>query len=99
MAATSNKRCTGGGASFASFGDNALTWDRVACAAAYVILVADPYAAMPKPFVHWVAWNIPEPMTPEGLEETIHLSNAITQGRTSRGSVGYSGPTYNLTHR
>ncbi|WP_292047093.1 MULTISPECIES: YbhB/YbcL family Raf kinase inhibitor-like protein [unclassified Brevundimonas] len=70
----------------------ALSWDRVEGAASYAILVEDPDAAMPKPFVHWVAWNIAEPMTPEGLEETIRLSNGITQGRTSRGSVGYFGP-------
>ncbi len=70
----------------------ALAWDAVGGAATYVILVEDPDAAMPKPFVHWVAWNIAEPMTPEGLEEAIRLSNGITQGRTSRGSVGWFGP-------
>ena len=69
-----------------------LAWDKVEGAATYVVIVEDPDAAMPKPFVHWVAWNIPEPMTPEGLQEAIRLSNGVTQGQTSRGSVGYFGP-------
>ena len=31
-------------------------------------------------------------LVPEGLQEAIRLSNGVTQGRTSRGSVGYFGP-------
>lgn len=69
-----------------------LAWDPVEGAATYVILVEDPDAASPKPFVHWVAWNLTEAMTPEGLEESIRLPSGLTQGRTSRGSVGWFGP-------
>jgi Raf kinase inhibitor-like YbhB/YbcL family protein len=70
----------------------ALCWDRVEGAATYVVLMEDPDAAQSKPFVHWVAWNIVQPMTPEGLEETIRLADGLTQGRNSRGSIGYFGP-------
>ena len=61
-------------------------------AATYVIIMEDPDAAAPNPFVHWLAWNITEPMTPEGLHEEIKLPDGIVQGATSRGSVGYFGP-------
>lgn len=50
----------------------------------YAILLEDPDAAMPKPFVHWVTRNIRELMTAEGLEEAIRLSNGITQGCAPR---------------
>jgi len=70
----------------------ALSWTPVEGAATYVIIMEDPDAAAPKPFVHWLAWNITEPMTPEGLHEEIKLPNGIMQGATSRGSVGYFGP-------
>jgi Raf kinase inhibitor-like YbhB/YbcL family protein len=43
-----------------------------------------------RPFVHWVAWNIPGDITdlPAGLRE----QQGLVQGKTSRGSVGYFGP-------
>lgn len=62
----------------------------------YVLLMEDPDAAMPKPFVHWVAWNIPGNVTHlrEGLQEQDLLDDpkGLRQGATSRGSVGYFGP-------
>ncbi len=64
----------------------------VSGAAAYAIIMEDPDAQAPKPFVHWVAWNISEPMTPEGMNEKIKLPNGVVQGANSRGSVGYYGP-------
>ena len=70
----------------------ALSWTPVDGAATYVIIMEDPDAAAPKPFVHWLAWNIAQPMTPEGLSEEIKLPDGIVQGATSRGSVGYFGP-------
>ncbi|MYM66987.1 YbhB/YbcL family Raf kinase inhibitor-like protein [Pseudoduganella sp. FT55W] len=49
-----------------------------------------------KPFVHWLAWNIPAGVTslPEGLQEQPHLTqpDGVLQGRTTRGSIGYFGP-------
>lgn len=70
----------------------ALSWSPTPRAAAYAIIMEDPDAQAPKPFVHWVAWNIREPMTPEGLNEEIKLPNGVVQGANSRGSVGYYGP-------
>jgi Raf kinase inhibitor-like YbhB/YbcL family protein len=62
----------------------------------YVLIMEDPDAAMPKPFVHWVAWNIPSSVTElrEGLEEMRRLTDppGMRQGINSRGSVGYFGP-------
>ncbi|MEH6665579.1 MAG: YbhB/YbcL family Raf kinase inhibitor-like protein, partial [Brevundimonas sp.] len=69
-----------------------LTWSTVEGAISYVIIVEDPDAGAPRPFVHWVAWNITEPMVPEGLNEEIVLPNGIRQGVTSRGSPGWMGP-------
>ena len=56
----------------------------------------DPDAAKPKPFVHWVAWNIPADVTalPEGLHTLPRLTDPedLRQGSNSRGSTGYFGP-------
>ena len=70
----------------------ALGWTPVDGAATYVVIMEDPDAAGPKPFVHWLAWNLTGPMTPEGMNEEIKLPNGVVQGATSRGSVGYFGP-------
>ena len=62
----------------------------------YALIMEDPDAAMPKPFVHWVAWNIPATVT--GLREGLQKQEILTdppgmrQGVTSRGTVGYLGP-------
>lgn len=62
----------------------------------YALIMEDPDAAMPKPFVHWVAWNIPATVTDlrEGLQEQDALldPDGLRQGVTSRGNVGYLGP-------
>jgi Raf kinase inhibitor-like YbhB/YbcL family protein len=62
----------------------------------YVLIMEDPDAAMPKPFVHWVAWNIPgsETSLREGLPEQDLLTEpeGLRQGVNSRGTVGYLGP-------
>lgn len=62
----------------------------------YALIMEDPDAAMPKPFVHWVAWNIPGDVTSlrEGLQEQDLLDDpeGLRQGVTSRGSIGYLGP-------
>ncbi len=75
-----------------------LAWDPVEGAVTYVILVEDPDAASSKPFVHWVAWNLTEATTPEGLEESIRLPSGLTRGRSSCGSVGWLGPRPPVNH-
>jgi Raf kinase inhibitor-like YbhB/YbcL family protein len=73
-----------------------LAWTPVSGAKSYAIITEDPDAAPIKPFVHWVAWNIPGNLTslPEGLQEQPRLTQpeGIMQGLTSRGFVGYYGP-------
>nr|WP_315249603.1 YbhB/YbcL family Raf kinase inhibitor-like protein [uncultured Duganella sp.] len=72
-----------------------LSWQAVAGAKSYAIIMEDPDAPQ-KPFVHWLAWNIPAAVTslPEGLQEQPRLTQpeGVLQGRTTRGSIGYYGP-------
>ena len=74
----------------------ALAWTPVSGAKSYAIIAEDPDAKPIKPFVHWVAWNIPADVTklPEGVQEQPRLTNpeGVLQGMTSRGSIGYYGP-------
>jgi Raf kinase inhibitor-like YbhB/YbcL family protein len=73
-----------------------LEWPAVPKAQSYAVITEDPDAHPIRPFVHWVAWNIPADQTalPEGLQEQPRLTEpeGVLQGRTSRGSVGYFGP-------
>ncbi|MEN5366113.1 YbhB/YbcL family Raf kinase inhibitor-like protein [Stenotrophomonas sp. TWI273] len=73
-----------------------LEWDPVPGAVSYVVIAEDPDAAAIKPFVHWVAWNIPGTVTrlPEGLQALPRLTEpaGLLQGATSRGAPGYYGP-------
>lgn len=72
-----------------------LAWSAVSGAKSYAIIMEDPDAPQ-KPFVHWLAWNIPASVTslPEGLQEQPRLTEpeGVLQGRTTRGSIGYYGP-------
>jgi Raf kinase inhibitor-like YbhB/YbcL family protein len=74
-----------------------LTWTAgPAGTMSYAIVMEDPDAMKPKPFVHWVAWNIPATTTSlrEGLQEQDLLQDpaGLRQGVNSRGSIGYLGP-------
>lgn len=73
-----------------------IAWNKVEGAKSYALILEDPDAKNIKPFVHWVAYNIPGNLTslPEGLQEQSRLTEpeGVLQGRTSRGSVGYFGP-------
>jgi len=73
-----------------------LAWQAVEGARSYALIMEDPDAAKPKPFVHWVAWNIPANVTalPEGLHTLPRLTEPedLRQGSNSRGSTGYFGP-------
>ena len=72
-----------------------LSWSKVEGAKSYAIIMEDPDAPQ-KPFVHWLAWNVPATVTslPEGLQEQPRLTapEGVLQGRTTRGSTGYYGP-------
>lgn len=74
----------------------ALRWDAVPGAVSYAIVMEDPDSKPIKPFVHWVAWNIPATLTslPEGLQEQLRLvePEGVLQGRNSSGTHGYFGP-------
>nr|WP_314093732.1 YbhB/YbcL family Raf kinase inhibitor-like protein [uncultured Shinella sp.] len=74
----------------------ALRWKSVSGAASYAIVMEDPDSHPIKPFVHWVAWNIPASVTslPEGLQEQLRLvePEGVLQGRNSSGTHGYFGP-------
>ncbi len=61
----------------------------------FAILLEDPDATSPKPFVHWVAYNIPSDVTTlrEGLPATPRLEEPVMlQGQNSAGRTGYFGP-------
>lgn len=72
-----------------------LSWAAVQGARSYALILEDPDAPQ-KPFVHWLAWNIPAGVTslPEGVQEQPRLTDpeGVLQGRTTRGSIGYYGP-------
>ncbi|TFW17438.1 YbhB/YbcL family Raf kinase inhibitor-like protein [Duganella callida] len=72
-----------------------LAWQAVSGARSYAVILEDPDAPQ-KPFVHWLAWNIPADVTSlaEGLQEQPRLTQpeGVLQGRTTRGSIGYYGP-------
>jgi Raf kinase inhibitor-like YbhB/YbcL family protein len=64
-------------------------------ARSFVLIMEDPDALQPQPFVHWIAYNIPAEATGlrEGLPKEQELDEPkLVQGRNSAGSTGYFGP-------
>jgi Raf kinase inhibitor-like YbhB/YbcL family protein len=61
-----------------------------------VIVMEDPDAQEPNPFVHWLVYNVAPTIQklPEGLPSAPRLKDfeGALQGRTSKGNVGYFGP-------
>jgi Raf kinase inhibitor-like YbhB/YbcL family protein len=75
-----------------AYGQNlspALSWRPVAGARAYTVVLEDPDAPGPTPFVHWLAWNIPGGAA--GVQEG-HVPPGVVQGRNGHGETGYWGP-------
>jgi len=72
----------------------ALRWQPVGGARSYAVLVEDPDAHAPEPFVHWLAWNIPPDMheLPADLRGDGKAPAGLRQGRNDRGSIGWFGP-------
>ncbi len=81
-------------------GDNAspeLSWNGAPEGTqSFVVISEDPDAAQPKPFVHWLAYDIPAGVTElrEGLptEPSLPDPKGVKQGANSMGSTGYTGP-------
>jgi Raf kinase inhibitor-like YbhB/YbcL family protein len=61
----------------------------------YVLLAEDPDVSEPKPFVHWLAYDIPATVTQlgEGLPPQPRLLDpeGALQGQNSFGATGYRG--------
>jgi Raf kinase inhibitor-like YbhB/YbcL family protein len=60
------------------------------------VIMDDPDARTPRPFVHWVIYNIPadtkslDPALP--TKPTLDSPHGARQGSTSTGAIGYFGP-------
>ncbi|HEY0705011.1 MAG TPA: YbhB/YbcL family Raf kinase inhibitor-like protein [Candidatus Acidoferrales bacterium] len=73
----------------------ALAWtDPPANTQSLALIVDDPDAPSPTPYVHWLIYAIPP--TERALTETTPtkptLPNGARQGKNSDGKIGYSGP-------
>lgn len=84
---------------FTDYGDStspALSWTPVDGARSYAVMLEDPDAAKPQPFVHWVAWNIPAGTTQltGDLPKQAQLSQpaGMRQGMNGKQKTGYFGP-------
>ena len=74
-----------------------LRWSGVPLnARSLALIVEDPDAKEPTPFVHWLLYNLPADLTglPQALPATPRLPQlgGAQQGRNSKGGVGYFGP-------
>nr|CAD6437834.1 YbhB/YbcL family Raf kinase inhibitor-like protein [Rhizobium sp. Q54] len=81
-------------------GDNAspkLEWsDAPQETKSFVVIADDPDAKQPKPFAHWIVYDIPGDVTSlrEGLptDPILVEPKGVKQGTNSMGSTGYTGP-------
>lgn len=74
----------------------ALSWYGVPSAAkSLALLLEDPDAPTPNPFVHWIAFNIPAwvPGIPQAIPANEHLFQPVEmmQGKNSSLKIGYIG--------
>lgn len=71
-------------------------WTSQPDAKCYAVVVDDPDAQRPDPFVHWVVWNIPATATqlPRAVPQQRNVNNpaGALQGRNDFGDIGYDGP-------
>ena len=85
---------------FVADGDNAspkLDWSGAPQGTqSFVVIADDPDAKQPKPFVHWLVYDIPASVTSlrEGLptEPLLPDPKGVKQGTNSAGATGYLGP-------
>jgi Raf kinase inhibitor-like YbhB/YbcL family protein len=73
-----------------------LAWTAVPGAQSYAVMLEDPDAAMPHPFVHWIAWNIPADVTTLAANLPKDAQPAqpagMRQGQNGKHKAGYFGP-------
>lgn len=67
-----------------------LEWEAVPRAQEYVVIVEDPDAPTPEPFVHWIGYRIPGGAT--SLPAGAGSLALVGQGTNSLGETGYTGP-------
>jgi Raf kinase inhibitor-like YbhB/YbcL family protein len=75
---------------YSAYHDNispALSWTRRLEADSYALIVEDPDAPTPQPFVHWTAWNI----APAAQGVPAGLAGAV-QGKNGKAAEGWWGP-------
>ena len=74
----------------------ALRWKPIGGARSYAVLVEDPDAPTARPFVHWLAWNIPPDVhaLPGDIraDATSPAPTTMREGRNDAGGVGWFGP-------
>ncbi|MDF2798141.1 MAG: hypothetical protein K0R85_885 [Devosia sp.] len=75
----------------------ALSWDEAPEGTkSFAVIMDDPDADEPKPFVHWVLFDIPADVTTlrEGIntDPVLQDPEGAKQGSNSRGQTGYYGP-------
>jgi len=58
------------------------------------LIVDDPDAPQPQPWVHWVLYGIPVNTNslPEGISQSSHVPEGMMQGTSSWDRIGYNGP-------
>lgn len=88
------KRHTGDGEDAAP----ALSWSEPpAGAKELALIVDDPDAPSPEPWVHWVLYKIPAKLQalPEGIPPArgVTTPSGLLQGKNSWGSIGWRGPS------
>jgi Raf kinase inhibitor-like YbhB/YbcL family protein len=88
---------------YTAYGDNVspqLTWSNLPAGTVQLALVMDdPIAPTPQPFVHWVAYNIPADAAeiPEGLTRDVRVTgvaglDGMINGLNGLRQAGYFGP-------
>lgn len=65
-------------------------WSAVAGAKSYAVVLEDTDAGGPRPFPHWLVWNIPATVT--ALAEGAPPPAGAAQGVNGPGTFGYFGP-------
>jgi Raf kinase inhibitor-like YbhB/YbcL family protein len=85
---------------YSAYGENfspALAWSGAPSGTkSFVLMMEDPDAKTPKPFVHWLLFNLPPQTTslPEAMPSPLRLTQpeGAQHGLNSRGHAGYFGP-------